>query len=323
MDGLPTTCGKPETRSLVIGLVNNMSMTGMAATYEQFSSALADAGYPFKLRHLTLKDERDAPEGCTAINGFPEDEVTALIVTGMEPLTNDLRDEWLWPRLVTLHDWCEQNCVPVIWSCLSAHAAVLHSDRIFRQRLDTKLSGVFNCVRVTSSHPLLKAMPEKWDFPHSRYNSLPEEALISRGYAILSRSGPAGVDIFARMDGTPFFYFQGHPEYKPDTLLREYLRDTRRFASGESTVQPVMPSGYLDAEDEQSLAACCTMKQDSFTGQPDIMPFATQFDWREARRQLFRNWMDIAAAYSGKLVEPLNAAAKLEQAINSFGAAGT
>ena len=318
MDGVASAAlRKPDAQPLTIGLVNSMAASGMAVTYEQFSTALADTGYAFKLRHLTLKDERDAPPDCTPIE-FPGKEIAALIVTGMEPVENDLRNEWLWPRLVSLHDWCERNSIPVIWSCLSAHAAVLHSDRILRRRLDTKLSGVFGCERVASHHALLQAMPEYWECPHSRYNDLAEEDLVARGYTILSRAGSAGVDIFTRTDGTPFFYFQGHPEYQHDTLLREFMRDKRRFVSGESKIRPALPIGYADEEG----ASWCA-RQGVPVVRPAAMAGPPKAGWQAARSQLFINWMEIALTYAGRSDEALTTTNDRKQNITLCTAAHT
>lgn len=319
MDGiLPISPRRAKARPLVIGLVNNMGSNGMGAALEQFSAGLTESGHPFSLRHLTLKNREDAPENCTPIDGFPDAEIDALIVTGMEPRAADLRDEWIFPRLAALHDWCELHTVPVIWSCLSAHAAVLHSDDIRRQRMDTKLSGVFSCTRAAAYHPLLKSMPKHWECPHSRYNGLPEDALVDNGYFVLSRAGRAGVDIFTRRDGTPFFYFQGHPEYKPDTLLREYIRDARRFAAGESAIRPAVPSCYLDADSEQSLAALCAGNETDTGGQAGIIKGAIRANWQKTRRQLFSNWMSIVADHARAGAKRMDNASH-EEAINLLG----
>jgi homoserine O-succinyltransferase len=306
----------------VIGLVNNMAATGRAAAYAQFSAALAEAGYPFKLRHFTLQDASDLPPDCISIDKFSGREISAFIVTGTEPLAEDLRDEWFWERLTGLHDWCEQNSIPVIWSCLSAHAAVLHSDRVNRLRQDTKLSGIFRSTRVASQHPLMKSMPKNWAWPHSRYNTLPEGDLVTKGYTILSRAGAAGVDIFARTDGTPFFYLQGHPEYQPDTLLREYARDMRRFASGRSTLQPAMPTGYIDGKDACTLAALDRMGETFFDGAASGPLACIHTSWQKARRQLFKNWLDIVYACAENAVKPSDTVPKTKPMVHAFGAAG-
>ena len=44
-----------------------------------------------------------------------------------------------------LVDWAKDHTASTIWSCLAAHAAVLHSDGIERRALEHKLFGVFDC----------------------------------------------------------------------------------------------------------------------------------------------------------------------------------
>ncbi len=66
------------------------------------------------------------------------------------------------------------------------------------------------------------------------------------GYKIFTRSNAAGVDAFAKQDGSFFLFFQGHTEYEADTLLREYRRDVARFLAGEREHYPQMPLGYFN-----------------------------------------------------------------------------
>ena len=77
------------------------------------------------------------------------------------------------------------------------------------------------------------------NIPHSRGNDLAERDLKAAGYRILTRAPVAGVDMFARQEGSFHLFFQGHPEYEPATLLREYRRDIGRFLRGErDTIRP-------------------------------------------------------------------------------------
>ncbi len=100
-----------------------------------------------------------------------------------------------------------------IWSCLAAHAAVLHVDGIERRPLAGKLFGVFDC-EPAASHPMTSDAKSGLRVPHSRYNDLPEPALVACGYRILTRSAVAGVDMFARQDKSFHLFLQGHPEYE-------------------------------------------------------------------------------------------------------------
>jgi homoserine O-succinyltransferase len=52
--------------------------------------------------------------------------------------------------------------------------------------------------------------------PHSRWNEIPEEALLACGYRVLTRSEDAGVDAFVKQRNSLFVFFQGHPEYDAD-----------------------------------------------------------------------------------------------------------
>ena len=54
-------------------------------------------------------------------------------------------------------------------------------------RCTEKQFGVFDC-RLAADHPMTQHFPEPLWVPHSRYNELPEEALLSAGYKILTRS---------------------------------------------------------------------------------------------------------------------------------------
>ena len=79
-------------------------------------------------------------------------QVDGLIVTGAEPIAPELAGRAATgatsPSLI---DWAKTNTRSTIWSCLAAHAAVLHLDRIERQRLPPKCSGIFDCARVPTT----------------------------------------------------------------------------------------------------------------------------------------------------------------------------
>ena len=74
-----------------------------------------------------------------------------MIVTGAEPIAATLPEEPFWQDLTDMIDWAKTNTRSTIWSCLAAHAAVLHLDGIERQRLDTKCSGIYDCAKVTDT----------------------------------------------------------------------------------------------------------------------------------------------------------------------------
>src|SRR5580692_206688 len=151
-----------------------------------------------------------------------------------------------------------ENTHSTVWTCLAAHDAVQHMDGIRRRRIEDKQFSVFACTRV-SEHPLLAGAPLRFNVPHSRWNGLSSEELEARGYRVLARTADAGadagVDTFVKEGKSLFVFFQGHPEYESDTLLREYRRDVERYLRHEASAHPGIPHGYFDHATERALAA--------------------------------------------------------------------
>jgi homoserine O-succinyltransferase len=179
--------------------------------------------------------------------------IDGLIVTGAEPVAATLPEEPFWKDLTAIIDWAETNTRSAIWSCLAAHAAVLHLDGIERQRLDVKCSGVYDCAKVSDDW-LMKGITSPLKVAHSRINALAKRDLIAHGYQLLTESAQAGVDIFAKRLRSHFVFFQGHPEYDALSLQREYLRDITRYLSRQRDIYPAFPVGYFDADTERKLA---------------------------------------------------------------------
>ena len=125
------------------------------------------------------------------------------------------------------------NTRSTIWSCLAAHAAVLHLDGIERQRLNAKCSGVFDCAK-TNDHWLTENVASPLKVSHSRLNALRKGDLTGRGYQVLTESPEAGVDMFAKQFRSRFIFFQGHPEY--DTLSLQRANFIRQRLTAEAPV---------------------------------------------------------------------------------------
>jgi len=178
----------------------------------------------------------------------------AVIVTGDEPRRQSMLDEPLWPGFARLVDWAADNTVAAVWSCMAAHAAVFRLDQIARRRMPQKLSGIYEC-EIASEHPLLDGFPPRWPVAHSRRNAVEALALKGAGYQILAHAPRVGADSFVKHVGESLFLFlQGHLEYAPDSLFREYRRDIRRFLTGEAAVYPEMPENYFDQKTARQLA---------------------------------------------------------------------
>ena len=86
---------------------------------------------------------------------------------------------------------------------------------------------------------------------------------------VLARTADAGVDTFVKEGKSLFVFFQGHPEYDADTLLREYRRDVERYLRHETSVHPSIPRGYFDHTTERALAA---LREKAMSGPDGELP---------------------------------------------------
>jgi homoserine O-succinyltransferase len=225
-----------------------------------------------------------------------DSHLDGVIVTGAEPRVPNLRDEPYWGSLTRVMEWAEQNTHSAVWSCLAAHAAVLHIDGIERKPLGRKLSGVFECARVAGD-PLTPWFHARSWMPHSRWNGIPETALAACGYRVLTQSLDAGIDAFVKQRKSLFLFFQGHPEYEADSLLLEYRRDVRRFLTGEKDCYPSLPHGCFD---EAGVALLTAARERALSGRrnepfPDF-PVARINQWRPAAVSVYRNWLQFLSA---------------------------
>jgi homoserine O-succinyltransferase/O-acetyltransferase len=243
-----------------IGIVNNMPDAALESTERQFVGLLGAASgqMPVRVRLFGLPGvprgeaaQRHVANNYADIEDLWNGELDGLIVTGTEP-RGALAAEPYWPAFAQLVDWAEQNTLSSIWSCLAAHAAVLHLDGIDRSPLPDKCFGIFHCQR-TLDHPLTTATATQLQVAHSRWNDLPERALAACGYDVLSRAPDIGADIFVKEFRSRFVFLQGHPEYEPSTLGREYRRDVGRYLRGERDAYPAQPQRYFDPATSRAL----------------------------------------------------------------------
>jgi homoserine O-succinyltransferase/O-acetyltransferase len=237
-----------------IGVVYNLPISAFPATERRYRHLLEKAAgkIPFRLRFFSLSSTDVLPGTARCIRNIAADlrdfnclNIDGLIVTGAEPRATVLPKESYWEALTELVDWAEANTNSTIWSCLAAHAAVLHLDGIERRRLAQKCSGMYNCSKVMDDW-LTDGLRPSVKVLHSRLHDLSESALRERGYQVLTKSKDAGIDIFARRQGSQFFFFQGHPEYNSLSLQREYLRDIGRYLAGDQEFYPNIPERYFD-----------------------------------------------------------------------------
>jgi homoserine O-succinyltransferase len=299
----------PGSETLVIGVINNMPDSALEGTETQFQGLLAAAAgdRSLRLRYSSLPEVPRGPAARARIAAryWPlamllADAPDALIVTGTEPKSPSLRDEPYWGRLAEVVEFARTRVLASAWSCLAAHAAVLHLDGIERRRLPAKRFGVFS-QRVMKAHGLTNGLDSTIAIPHSRCNDIPLAALAAAGYEVLTQSPAGEADLFVKPGGRLMVFFQGHPEYEPRTLLKEYQRDVSRYITGEYRDYPQAPPGYFNA------AACAALDQferrlrsGGFADPISAFPFSElaaslHSGWAQPAAAIYRNWLDYVA----------------------------
>jgi homoserine O-succinyltransferase/O-acetyltransferase len=299
---------------LTIGLINNMPDAALQATERQFMRLLRHAAgdiridfHCFSLPSVSRSQsaKRRVEAQYTDIDEIDRLSLDGLIVTGAEPGAATLPRETLWRELTDLIEWAKSNTRSAIWSCLAAHAAVLHLDGVERRRLDTKCSGIYDCLKV-SDHWLTDGLASPIKIAHSRLNELSAGDLTSRGYQVVTHSPNGGVDSFVKHFGSQFIFFQGHPEYEALSLEREYLRDISRFLNGERDLYPAIPAGYFDTETEQQLAAFAaraqTERRPALSAELPGRTLRGDIATGTAATVMFRNWLDYLAGSTPAVV---------------------
>jgi homoserine O-succinyltransferase/O-acetyltransferase len=310
LDTVQTGCtgGLRTDNCLTIGLVNNMPDSACQGTERQFLDLLRAASDNVIIRVglFAIPDVLRAEEMRRELAGRYRDiaelwntPLDGLIVTGTEPRAGRLQSEPYWPALSRLVDWARGNTTSTVWSCLAAHAAVLHTDGVARHLLAQKLSGVFD-GKAVAGHQLLAGIEPRLRMPHSRLNDLPELSLRTCGYRLLSYSAAAGVDAFVKEEdrSSLFVFFQGHPEYEADSLLREYRRDVGRFLRRERDIYPGMPQNYFNntqtfLANDFRMRAIGERRGDLVDDFPmELLVTGIENTWRNTAIGIYRNWIN-------------------------------
>jgi homoserine O-succinyltransferase/O-acetyltransferase len=295
---------------VAIGLINNMGDEALKITERQFRSLVSEAAgnIAVSFRIFALKSTRRSPRALDYINSRYEPLSAAtdgtldgLIITGARPQADRLSDEAYWEELVELIEWAKLHTASTILSCLAAHAGVLHLDGIERRPLLQKCTGVFASVAETT-HPLVGDQGLVRLVPHSRYNGLWRGELEQAGYAVLASLQECGVDSFMKCFGSQFVFLQGHPEYDPNSLAREYRRDMDWYLRGGIARKPARPRGYFSAGAEAELRAMeRSSKGDRGRMQTKDLAIIdalapAEARWREAAIAFYRSWIETIAA---------------------------
>lgn len=290
---------------LSVGFLNLMPDAALAATERQFlrlvSSAADQANiwvYPFTIasEHRSRDARWHIDHHYTRWEKLANDGVDALIVTGANPARNRLALEVFWDDMIEVLEWARSNVHSVVCSCLATHAVLQHDFGVHRKLLPQKRWGVYS-HEVIVEHPLVEGLGPVVDAPHSHRYEVTAEQITSSGGLVLMDSEEAGAHMAVSGDGF-YIYFQGHPEYDAESLLKEYKREVGRFYRGEREEYPPFPAHYFEDPARRLLDQHRQEIEQAKAADADEPPFPEDGvvshrsdTWTKAGRIIYQNWL--------------------------------
>ncbi len=295
-------------RALHVGFLNMMPDAALEVTERQFmqlvGGSTADAHFyvhPFSVPGLGRSEETQAYidmyyESFDALRAAGLD---ALIITGANVANPSLDQEAFWAPLQEVIGWASENVASVLCSCLATHAIVKALYGIDRTGLPRKCWGVFG-HDVVGAHPLVRGVAPRFDVPQSRHNQLSRAQLQDKGLRILVESPDAGVHVAVSPDQVRFVFFQGHPEYDANSLLKEYKREVNRYLRGARADYPPHPEHYFspeaaalaDAYRARALEAKRAGARTPEFPEAELEAFLSN-TWHGIAKAMFDNWLGL------------------------------
>jgi homoserine O-succinyltransferase len=303
-----------DIRELHIGFLNMMPDAALQATERQFIRLVGGSNpiaqffvYPFSLPGLPRSAEtlEYISKYYSTFGALREEGLDALIITGANVATPDLTAEPFWEPLVEVVDWAQDNVTSVLCSCLATHALLKHLHGIERRPLPKKCWGVFSHRVCDPRHPLLREINTRFDAPHSRYNDISRAQLEAAHLRVLAESEEGGVHLAASRDGFRIVYFQGHPEYDFNSLLKEYKREVKRFLAGELDAPPPFPEHYFSpaaASLAQGYVDRATRARDAGESLPEMpepeIEALLDNTWGDTAKAIVNNWLGLVYKFT-------------------------
>jgi len=243
-----------DIRELHIGFLNMMPDAALEATERQFIRLIGGCNriaqffvYPFSLDSLPRSPETldYIDKYYSSFDNLRESGLDALIITGANVINPALDQEPFWSPLMEVVNWARDNVASTLCSCLATHAVLKRFYGIERQALSEKRWGVYSHRVAIPRHPLLREINTRFDVPHSRFNDISREQLEQAGLTVLAESETGGVHMAVSSDQFRAIFFQGHPEYDTNSLLKEYKREVIRYLNGHLHQEPPFPQNYF------------------------------------------------------------------------------
>lgn len=298
-----------DIRDLHIGLLNMMPDAALAATERQFLRLIGSCNRitQFYVHPFTVGGIERGADARAYIDAYYEpfetiqrDGLDALIITGANISNPDFTREPFWEPLREVVDWACDHVTTTLFACLAAHATLRMRYGIVRRRLPDKVWGVYPHRVVARSHPLVRNVNTRFDVPHSRWNEVSRDQLDDAGLITLVESAEVGPHLAVSGDGFRLVFFQGHPEYDTDSLLKEYKREVLRFIDGSREDYPPLLDHYFNEAAEALLYEYRTHVLANRAHGVPVPPFPeaevrAQLDntWADSAKAVFNNWLGL------------------------------
>lgn len=294
-----------DIRELHIGILNMMPDSALEATERQFIRLVGNCNriaqfyvYPFSLPEISRsqKTQEYIEQYYCNFESLKKQGLDALIITGANPASHLLENETFWQPLAKVVSWADQNVASTLCSCLASHAILKQLHGIERQTLPDKRWGVFNHRVLVPQHPLLRDINTRFDVPHSRLNEISATQLEQAGLTVLVDSRVAGVQMAVSEDQFRMIFFQGHPEYDINSLLKEYRREVQRYLIGKLDTIPPCPINYFSPEARQVVQNILLNAEqngklpDSFENDIEVHLDNT---WGDTAKAIVSNWLGL------------------------------
>jgi homoserine O-succinyltransferase len=297
-----------DIRELHIGLLNMMPDAALRVTEQQFMRLIGSCNqiaqfyvHPFSVsglsRSTAAQDYID--QYYSTFDEVRAEGLDALIITGANVANPTLEQEPFWEPLTQVMEWATDNVTSILCSCLATHALMKYFYHIDRQRLPQKRWGVYSHRVMLPKHPLLREINTRFDLPHSRNNAITREQFEQAGLTILIESPEAGVHMAVSADQFRRVYFQGHPEYDINSLLKEYKREVIRYLNDERDLPPY-PENYFAPEVEAIADAYIAEASRAKQAGEAIPPFPEDQmlphldnTWGDTGKAVFNNWLGL------------------------------
>lgn len=298
---------KQDIREIHIGILNMMPDAALEATERQFFRLISESNqiaqfhvHPFTLPELARGKEAEAhvKKHYETFESIRQEGLDALIITGANVTHPNLSDENFWEPLIEVIEWGYNNVTSILCSCLATHAVMQFWYQQKRTKLPKKCWGVFSHEVVDRTHPLVHGINTRFDVPHSRFNEISRRQFDDAGLRVLVESKTAGVHLAVSEDLFRIVYFQGHPEYDINSLLKEYKREVLLFIANKRDDFPPFPDNYFTLQVQAILTEYQERLLESLSNSSNTPEFPETLirsllhnTWHDSAEAVINNWI--------------------------------